>query len=206
MLVVVEGISAAGKTTWCHAHAAKLTVPETGTVPDAPDRETDPAGAARFWNEHAARRWATAQRIERSFGVAVCDTDPLKLHYVWSLRRLQLASERAWQAERTATRRAVADARLGFADLYLVKRIEEATARSQRDEDRARRRRNFELHVRMIDWLTAWYEALETVLPGSVRWNLPDDGLASLAGFARHPEPEPLAIFDSLTARLAGQT
>jgi hypothetical protein len=85
MLVVVEGIGAAGKTTCCQRHAAHRTIPETGPCDDAPDPALDPVGAARFWVEQGARRWMAARAMERSSGIAVCDTDPLKLHYVWSL-------------------------------------------------------------------------------------------------------------------------
>jgi hypothetical protein len=33
-----------------------------------------------------------ARAMERSSGIAVCDTDPLKLHYVWSLGQIGVAS------------------------------------------------------------------------------------------------------------------
>jgi hypothetical protein len=85
MIIVVEGISAAGKTTWCHKHAAEVTIPETGPCGGAPDPVLDPHGAARFWVEQGARRWTAACEMERSRGITVCDTDPLKLHYAWSL-------------------------------------------------------------------------------------------------------------------------
>jgi len=78
MIVVVEGISAAGKTTWCHKHAAEVTIPEAGPCDGAPDPVLDPRGAARFWVEQGARRWTAACEMERSRGIAVCDTDPLK--------------------------------------------------------------------------------------------------------------------------------
>lgn len=98
MLIVVEGISAAGKTIWCGKHVAEVTVPETGPRDDAPDPVLDPIGAARFWVEQGERRWLTACAIERSKGYVVCDTDPLKLHYVWSLWQIGVARERYWQA------------------------------------------------------------------------------------------------------------
>jgi hypothetical protein len=99
MLIVVEGISASGKTTWCRKHAADFTVAETGPRDDAPDATLNPAAAARFWVEQGERRWRAARAFERSRGVAVCDTDPLKLHYIWSLWQIGVAAERVWQAE-----------------------------------------------------------------------------------------------------------
>src|SRR5579863_6694380 len=121
MIVVVEGISASGKTTWCHEHAAGFTVAETGPRDDAPNAALNPAAAALFWVEQGERRWRAACAIQRSHGVAVCDTDPIKLHYAWSLWQIGIAAERVWQAERAATRDAIADRRIGFADAYLVK-------------------------------------------------------------------------------------
>jgi hypothetical protein len=106
MLIVVEGISASGKTTWCRKHAADFIVPETGSRDDAPDATLYPAAAARFWVERGACRWQAARALERSRGIAVCDTDPLKLHYIWSLWQIGAATERVWQAEHAATRKA----------------------------------------------------------------------------------------------------
>jgi hypothetical protein len=49
MIVVVEGISASGKSTWCARHGGSHVVPENGTIAGAPDRVADPTGAAAFW-------------------------------------------------------------------------------------------------------------------------------------------------------------
>jgi hypothetical protein len=54
--------------------------------------------------EQGVRRWQAACAIERSRGVAVCDTDPIKLHYIWSPWQIGVAAERVWQAEHVATR------------------------------------------------------------------------------------------------------
>jgi hypothetical protein len=203
MIVVVEGISAAGKTTWCHKHAAELTVPETGPRDDAPDPLLDPVGAARFWVEQSECRWTTACAIERSRGLAVCDTDPLKLHYVWSLWKVGVASERYWSEERVATRDAIANGRLGFADIHLVKRINPQLARQQRDADPTRSRRNFELHVKLRNPLMAWYRAIEKTLPGAVIWNLPDNGLAGLSNPSNLAARSSIQIFDQMISLLA---
>jgi hypothetical protein len=181
MLIVVEGTSAAGKTTWCAKHEIEVTVPETGPRADAPDPVLDPVGTAHFWVGQSERRWLAACAIERSKGFAVCDTDPLKLHYVWSLWQIGVACERYWRAECAATRDAIANGRLGFADVYFVKQIDPRLARQQRDADPTRSRRNCELHVKLHEPLVAWYRVIEKVLPGRVIWNLPDEGLAGLS-------------------------
>lgn len=202
MLIVAEGISASGKTTWCRKHAAEVTVPETGTRVDAPDPTSDPVAAARFWVEHCERRWLAASAIERSKDLAVCDTDPLKLHCVWSLWQIGVAAERHWHEEHIATRNAIANGRLGFADVYLVKRIDPQLARQQREADPTRSRRNFELHVKLHDPLMAWYRAMENVLPGAVIWNLPDTGLADLSKQHNPTGRSSVRIFDQMISRL----
>ena len=205
MLIVVEGISASGKTTWCRKHAAGFTVPETGSRDDAPDATLDPAGTAHFWVEQGERRWQAARAIERSRGVAVCDTDPIKLHYIWSRWQIGAAEERVWQAEHVATREAIAGGRIGFADAYLVEPIDPKRARQQRDADPTRSRRNFDLHVRLLGPLMTWYRALEAVLPGAVTWGLPEDGLTHLPDRRERPGGSAVQIFDQMMDSLARQ-
>lgn len=202
MIVVVEGISASGKTTWCRKHAPGFTVPETGRRDDAPDSTLNAVAAARFWVQQGEHRWQAACAIERSRGVAVCDTDPIKLHYIWSLRRIGVVAERAWEAEHIATRDAIADGRIGFADAYLVKPIEPWRAWHQRNADPTRARRNFELHVQLLEPLAKWYEALEAVLPSAVIWNLPDAGLCGLSDRGNRSSEDAVQIFDEMIALL----
>ena len=112
MIVVVEGLSAAGKTTWITAHCRPGMVIAEAPGGPAPDRNLDPDGAAAHWARISALRWHAAHQAEHSTGTAVCDTDPLKLHYVWSLWRTGHASRRQWHAELNATRELFAQERL----------------------------------------------------------------------------------------------
>ena len=196
MIVVVEGISAAGKTSWCLAHAARNLVAETPPQGFAPDRASDPEAAARFWVGRSEERWSAALALDRRTGLAVCDTDPLKLHYVWSLWRIGAIGETAWRLERDLSRAAVARGTLGWADLYLVKEIAAADARRQRDGDPGRSRRNFDVHVRLAEPLAAWYAALGDLLPGRVLFRFPDDGIPALPPRSRRVGD--LALFDAL--------
>jgi hypothetical protein len=180
VIAVIEGISAAGKTTWCRRHAADRCVPETGPFLGAPDRDADPLAAARFWAAANARRWQAALALESTGGIAFCDTDPLKLHYVWTLWQIGAASDTQWRTECAATREQIAMRRLGFADRYFVRHIDADQARRQRDDDPTRSRRNFDLHLRLQVPLIAWYEALARILPGHVQFTWPDaDDLAA---------------------------
>ncbi len=98
MIVVVEGISAAGKTTWCRSHAGEHLIPET--FPS--DRGNQPAqglATARYWTDWNVKRWGDALAMEAARGLAVCDTDPLKLHYSWTLFQAGAGQRAQWELQ-----------------------------------------------------------------------------------------------------------
>jgi len=107
----------------------------------------------------------------------ICDTDPLKLHYVWSLWRTGHASHRQWRAELNETRQLFTKQRLGIADLILIQIPGPAVLAARRQADRTRRRRNFDLHIQLADLLRDWYHAVEQLDPPRVRWELPATGI-----------------------------
>ena len=176
MIVAVEGPSAAGKTSWCQRHFGDDYVREyspTGTEPDANDLDTQ----ADYWTSVNSARWLEAARIEAEIGVAVCDSDPLKIHYSWCLARVGAAPVQRWTRELRAVRRAFSAGRLGLADLVLITIPDLATLQAHRDEDGSRRRHSFELHARLREPLREWYQAVDRLDPGRVCWELPKTGL-----------------------------
>ena len=181
MIVVVEGPSASGKTTWSEAHGADHLVPEI--------RPTDPPGdeatAARLWAAFGADRWRQALELELTHGIAVCDSDPLKLHYAWSLWRIGAGTEADFRHQAAAYRETMVSARIGFADCYVVEVPAPSELASRRAADTTRKRRNFALHSRLGAPLREWYALIDRLRPGSVRWEFPPDGLASLAAGTR---------------------
>lgn len=194
MIVVVEGPTASGKTTWCRRLAAGVVVPETPSV----EPPTDVEEAARFWAADGAGRWQRAVEIESAAGVAVCDSDPLKLHYSWSLWRIGVGSEADFRQQAAAYREAMARGRIGFADVYLVEIPDQELLQARAVGDATRRRRNFALHARLGAPLREWYSMLQRSRPGSMRWEFPEDGIESLtSGDARRID---LDTYDALTA------
>lgn len=199
MIIVVEGPSAAGKTTWCRAHAARF-VPEyepTGAEPDG----TDPVTQADYWVNVNSGRWAEAVGLERRTGLAVCDSDPMKLHYSWSLATIGAAPWARFQHELQRCRTAFADGSLGFADLVLISTAPEEQLRRQKTADSSRRRRSFDLHVQLREPLLAWYATLEALSPGRVLWALPAHDAALTAVRPRSSRTDP-ALLDALVAQL----
>lgn len=195
MIIVVEGPSASGKTTWAQAHAREVLVPEA-TPSLHPPPET--ALAARFWAEIGAARWERAVATEQRAGMAVCDTDPLKLHYAWSLWRIGAGSEPEFRQQAVAYRDLVVDRRIGFADAYFVSIPDPEALALRRAGNTSRRRGNFGLHARLGEPLREWYTALDEVRPGSLRWSFPDEVIGAPSDTT--PPRYDLASYDALIA------
>jgi hypothetical protein len=65
MIIVVEGINAAGKTSWCRQNAAQHPIKESYPA-ERPDRHADAVEAGRLWTEWNAKRWADAVAMEQA--------------------------------------------------------------------------------------------------------------------------------------------
>lgn len=167
MIVAVEGPSAAGKTTWCN-ELGRSFMPEylpTGREPDGGDR----VAQAAYWVTVNSRRWTSAVDLEAESDIAVCDSDPLKLHYSWSLARIGVDAPSRFELEYSRVRQAMTSRRLGFVDMVLLLSPDEVTLRRQKEADATRTRRSFDLHLRLRGPLEEWYGQLETLRPGRVR-------------------------------------
>jgi hypothetical protein len=176
VIVVVEGATAAGKTSWCRRHVGRFVAEYTTTGSEP----TDGPALARHWARVAMRRWGEAEDLERADGVAFCDTDPVKLHYSWGMAMLGLAPRAQFDRELAVTRVAVRMGRLGLADAVLVGLPDLVTLQRQREGDGTRRRRNFATHVQLREPLRQWYAALDSLDPGRVIWDLPAEGVPKL--------------------------
>jgi hypothetical protein len=199
MIIVVEGVSAAGKTSWCRQHAAQCLIKESYPE-NRPDSQADAVEAGRLWIEWNAKRWSDAVAMEQAKGVAVCDTDPLKLHFSWALWQTGEAPEVEWLAQLRFTREAIRTRRLGFADRYLFKRIDPLVAQQQRDRDTARPRPNFGLHLRLHSSLVRWYETITKVMPERLVWELPQT--LPLIEATTSPHRHDLTLFDRFISLL----
>ncbi len=202
MIVVVEGISAAGKTTYSRQVAERQCIPEFEPMAPQPSAEAPVVEHAEFWVAHNIRRFKAAIEAEQEHGFALCDTDPLKSHFDWCRARAGQIPMDMFDCARPLIRRAIEERRLGFADRYLVKHIEPERARAQKQGDKTRSRRRFEMHLSLQPHLIDWFEALSQVLPGQVKfdWPAPDDLLRELESKA--PEENPrrfdVSVFDQL--------
>ncbi|MDT0345730.1 hypothetical protein [Streptomyces litchfieldiae] len=197
MIIVLEGPSAAGKSRHVRAFQPEKVVSEIpGHV--KPDRAATVEEESRFWVARNEERWAQALDREARHAVAVCDTDPLKLHYAWTLVRAGVVpSAESFERQLHVTRAAIARRTLGIADQIACVVPSEAVLRERRAGDITRRRRNFETHLRLAGPIREWYSALGAVDPGRVIWDWPD-GARPLSRRDRYD----LDLFDAWMARL----
>ena len=202
MIIVVDGPSGAGKTTWCRTHAGANALLEV--LPDHSTVPTEPKAAARFWVERNVARWQVVLERETRDGLVVVDTDPFKLHYVWTLFRTGQIAEIEWTMQRDAARDAFAAGRYALADAFLVSDVDDATLRSRRDTDNTRTRRSFERHLALRDALLRWYEAIDRLEPGRVVFGLPDGGITpELLAKGKRTTRSGAGLFDQLMRALA---
>ena len=201
MIIVVEGPSGAGKTTWCRTHGGENAFLEA--LPDHTMVPTDSRDAARFWVERNVARWQEILTREARDGLVVVDTDPFKMHYIWTLYRTGQVGELEWTTQRDVARDAFAAGRYALADLFLVSDIDAAALRARREADPTRTRRNFERHVLLRDSLLRWYAAIDRLEPGRVVFGLPPAGLsADLLAKGKRGRRSGLELFDQLMSEL----
>lgn len=202
MIVVVEGPSGAGKTTWCRTHGGANALLES--LPDHAAVPTEPHEAARFWVDRNVARWEEVLSREARDGLVVVDTDPFKLHFVWTLFKTGQVSEEEWTMHRDVARDAFAAGRYALADVFLVSNVDDATLRARRAADTTRTRSNFERHVLLRDALIRWYSAIDRLEPGRVVFGLPAGGIApAVLAKGKRAARSGAELFDHLMAELA---
>jgi hypothetical protein len=202
VIIVVEGPSGAGKTTWCRTHGGPSALLEA--LPDHSTVPTEPEAAARFWVERNVARWQEVLAREARDGLVIVDTDPFKLHFVWTLVRTGQVSEAQWTMQRDVAREAFAAGRYALADVFLVSDIDDATLRKRRESDPSRTRHNFERHLLLRDSLLRWYRAVDRLEPGRVVFGLPPEGITpDLLAKGKREVRSGLELFDHLMRELA---
>lgn len=190
MIVVVEGPSAAGKTTWCRRNASRwLPEPERGPIDQI--------------LRYQVERWHHAVAADAAGELVVLDGDPFKLYYSWAEWRTGALDESEWEATVETTRRQFIDEDYGIADLVLYSDPGEAELRRRKEADRTRSRRGFERHTAMRPHFAQRYQAVSTLDPNRVVWEHPAEGLSDdLLELRRRRSRSDPGLFDHLLARL----
>jgi len=159
---------------------------------------------SRYWAEANAARWAAAVNAEQRAPLVLCDCDPFKLCYTWSLWRIGHTAAGEWRAARDASRRMFAANRLGVADLILVSIPDQDVLAARRHADKTRTRRNFDLHRRLAEPIREWYQAVSELDAAAerVRWLHPPNGTDELARVGSRAHRSGTDLFDRLIALL----
>ncbi len=169
MLVAIEGLSAAGKTTWCRSHFLHRYIQEAAENIAAPDLFGDPAEVGQFWVNHAVANWRRALAMEREHGTAACDGDPFHLYYSWALWKSGALSKTLFEIESDLYRSAFEQQQIGFVDYVLWLEMPVGELRLRAQADTTRRRKRHEMYLALVPWMKAWFQEREQILPGSVR-------------------------------------
>jgi hypothetical protein len=202
MIVVMEGPSAAGKTTWCKSHCPDIFIEEASEDIEAPSLGSDPAQVALFWARFNTGLWREGLEMERKRGIAVFDGDPFHLYFSWALWKVNFLTNALFTEELERYRRAIEQRRIGFADYVVWREEPREELRRRAKSDPTRRRRRHEVYLSLIPWMKAWFAARESVLTGTLfSWSpafrLQDLG-PSPAGSRRY-DP---SVLDSMIAAL----
>lgn len=184
---MVEGPSAVGKTPLLGEMPPEQVVGEEPLrTPDGTSREETLPHAVAL----NARRWNRLLEVEERHGCAYADGDPLKLYYDFARVSIGELDREAYETGWLLMERAMVEERIGFVDhvAYLFA-SPEALAR-RRAGDVTRRRRKFALHARLIHAMRAYYEALELIRPGTMRWlNAEEDLPEAIPSALREQSP-----------------
>lgn len=202
MIITVEGPSAAGKTTWIYNHFDQSYINDELRIDDTPGNSANLEEIAQFWAGISRERWAAVCAQEAKLGLVVCDADPFKLHYVWSLWRLGKVDDERWQAEKSATRQLFANEELGLSDLVLINIPDQSVLESHAKNDQNRSRPSFALHAQLAEPLKDWYKAIELIDPSRVRWDFPDSDIEKLKEIEPRSVRSGVELFDLIMASL----
>ena len=193
VIVVVEGPSAAGKTTWCRDDASTWLA-EPGRWP------------MEEILRYQIERWRKAVAADARGEIVVLDGDPFKLYYSWASWRVGHITDEQWSEALEAARHQFVEGNYGLADLILYADPGLEELRRRRDADATRLRRNFELHTSMRPHFRAWYESVAALDRHRVVWEHPDGGLTDeLLAIGRRPERSDPRLFEKLLAHLEAE-
>jgi len=120
-----------------------------------------------------------ARDVSDRHGWVVCDTDPFKLHWSWTLWVTGLSSLEYWQRCREFTRQAFEDGKLGLPDLVFFADLDVDTLRRRKAADLTRTRSRHEMHILIAPALKRWYRAMTALDPTRVVFRLPTNGVAA---------------------------
>ncbi len=200
MIICLEGPSAVGKTTTCSALAKQSNI---YVVPEVNALFVRPAEASPDWYlERQAERWEMAQKQSAAHRLAVLDGDVFQpLWYNWAYDFV------GWQDLEALSeffRPLIEAGTSGFPDYYFRLSVNEGELRRRKEADQTRTRRNFDVHLKLIQAQARYFDVLSRLAPGMVRRieaESVEANLRSIQNTVAAPASSPvnaLSLFDGL--------
>lgn len=152
-IICFEGPSGVGKTTMCNLLSEKFNVvPEVNLLFDSSVNESE------YW--YLERQVERYQMCHESEMVSILDGDifqPIWYNWVCDYPSDFLSKIETHEFYR----RELIEGNINFPDLYIIFHAEEKELWTRKENDKTRRRRNFEKHLKIIEPLKEYYRFLD---------------------------------------------
>jgi len=165
-VICLEGASAVGKTT-TSKEIAKISntyiVPEVNLLFERPERETK-----TWYLERQVERWQIAQEKRKEYDLIILDGDifqPLSYNWCFDFKIFNQSLEFIYEFYQ----KEIKAGRIKFPDKYFYLYTSQSNLRYRRENDKTRKRGNFEKHLEIIEPHQRYYEALNQFAPKFVQ-------------------------------------
>lgn len=173
-IICLEGASGIGKSTAADFMERKygyVRIPEVNELFERSYKEP-----SDWYFRMQVKRWELARDASLSGKVAILDGDHLQpVWYNWIFDDLNLQTV---EEVLEFYSKAFSEGALGFPDAYVLLHLDIDELRSRKESDKRRSRRNFEMHLRLIEPQRDYFEMLQSCGHSSVAFmeaTSPDD-------------------------------
>lgn len=165
-IVCLEGPSGVGKTTTANILEAvygAFVIPEVNELFDRPE-----GAPAQWYLERQIERWTAALSQHQLNRLAILDGDPFQpLWYNWVYND---EGQQTLDFVEQFYRLNISNQTILFPELYIIFGADENELRKRKDGDSSRQRKNFEKHLSMIGPQRRYFQEINSVSPGRVRF------------------------------------
>lgn len=172
-VISIDGASAVGKTTTSSSLAKKYGgywIPEVNALWNSPE----PMYPEWFF-ERQVERWAIAQEKSSRHPFVAIDTDLFQpFWYNWAFD-FTLFGGQSLEFVTEYYRKQILNRSIGFPDKYYVLCVNEVELRKRKEKDNTRRRRGFDMNLKMIEPQKRYFNALKSFIPELVCFIESDD-------------------------------
>jgi thymidylate kinase len=165
-VICLEGASAVGKTTTSNEIAKRINtyiVPEVNLLFERPKCETN-----TWYLERQVERWQIAQEKQSEYDIVILDGDifqPLSYNWCFNFKLFNQSLHFIYDFYR----KQISEGRIKFPDKYFYLYTSHSNLRYRKENDKTRKRGNFEKHLEIIESHQRYYETLNRFNPQFVQ-------------------------------------